>query len=384
MIQLFDRENVHQVPWPDTLEARQAKGILVPMMENGVESYIENVRTNLYLVLLDSHIFPITVNETEYENSYVASNYYFIQMLREEAERKGSFLYPLKRFFIQSLGQIFKGMKINKMVMVNNWLLTSTIYPNLTEGQLLELTQFLTTHFSDHLIIFRNLEDKSHASMLSSLKELNYRSIMSRYIFIYDQNKKNDFSSKVNYHHRRDRRLIQAEGYQIILDKSENLKKIPRLIQLYRNIYHEKHTSYSPSYTNKYLQLAIEQGFLKIVTLKKEEEIDGVLGFFQRENAMLVPFFGYDTEKEVNHLYRILTQMAIDEAESQHLLLNDGSGGEKAKLFRGLDPVREFVAVYDRHLPFYRRFFWSFSEKMVEKITAPLLAKKLSKMSVRS
>lgn len=377
MIHLFDKKSLHQLHWPDTEEARQAKAILVPMMEEGVEAYIQNVATKLYLLQMDSHILPITVNEEEYDNSYVASNYYFITMLQEMAEKKNPRLYPIQKPFIKTLGHLFKGMKINKMVIVNNWLLTSTIYPSLTSDQISEITKFLISKFPGHLVIFRSLDEKSCTPLITTLRDLRYRMIMSRYVYMYDGDKKSEFSSKVNYRHRRDRRLVQTQGFEVVSDRMLNLKEISRLLQLYQGIYIDKHTSYSPSYTDKYLSKAIQNSFLKIYSLKKDGEVAGVVGVFQRKNGMTAPFLGYDIKKNVNQLYGMLTQLAIDEAEQQHVVLNDGSGAGIAKLYRGMHAVPEFVAVYDRHLPFYRRLFWSLSEKVVKHITYPLLKKKM-------
>lgn len=378
MIRLFDKENLHELHWPDTEEARQAKAMLVPMMEEGVEAYIQNVSTKLFLLQVDSHIIPLTVNEKEYDNSYVASNYYFIQMLQEMAEKKNPRLYSIQKPLIQTLGHLFKGMKINKMLIVNNWLLSSTIYPDFTDNQISEITHFLISKFPGHLLIFRSLDEKSCTPLIASLRNLRYRMIMSRYVYMYDSDKKSEFSSKINYRHRRDRRLVQSQGFEVVSDRMMNLKEIDRLLQLYQGIYIDKHTSYSPSYTNKFLDRAIQNSFLKMYSLKKDGEVAGVVGVFQRKNGMTAPFLGYDIRKNVNQLYGMLTQIAIDEAEQQQVVLNDGSGAGIAKLYRGMNAVPEFIAVYDQHLPFYRRLFWSLSEKVVEHITYPLLKRKMN------
>ena len=92
------------------------------MLQQGTESFIPNTKTLLSFLKIDDLIIPITINEREYENSYLTSNYYIISHLKNLAPRS---LHPL----ISVLGFLLKGMGINRVVIVNNWLLSQSIYP---------------------------------------------------------------------------------------------------------------------------------------------------------------------------------------------------------------------------------------------------------------
>lgn len=365
---LYDQSNIDSLQWPNTPETLHAKALFVPMLKEGVSAYIRNVDTKLYLLQIDQHILPVTVNEKEYDNSYLTSNYVAIKLLEEKLSQRFPRLFHLQKPFIQCAGAVLKGIKINKVVIVNNWLLTTSIYPELSLLQTNALTDFLKKRFPDHSIIFRSLNDKKCASLAMDLKEQHYHIIKTRSVFFYDPDQKKHLSPKVQYHHRRDRRLIESEGYQVVRNEMIEEKEISQLLHLYNLIYISKHTRYSPAYTEKFIKEAIGKQYFHLIGLKKDGAIHGVMGCCKRNGTMIVPFFGYDATKGgANHLYRMLTVLAIDEAEKDHLLLNDGSGGSVAKKHRGMTTSPEYIAIYDRHLPWHRRLFWGLAEKIIKK-----------------
>ena len=370
MVQIFfyDRSSIDQLVWPDTEEGRHARDFLLPMIKEGVQAYIHNVETKLYLLQVNSHLIPITVNEREYNNSYLTSNYFPIKFLQERLSKNSSRWQQIQKPFITGAGLLLKGMKINKVVIVNNWLLTTNIYPNLSEDEIHALTDYLIKRYPDHALIFRSLNTRKCSALATCLEKQRYRLIYSRHVFIYDPEQKQKFSSKVLYHHRRDRRLIDTDGYEVIHSELLNEKEASHLLELYNELYLTRHTSYSPQFTKKYLQNASEKGFLRLVCLKKEGQIHGVIGFHERDKTLITPFCGYDQSKgEANHLYRMLTVLAIDEAEKRDIILNDGSGGAAPKQYRGMRPFPEYIALYDKHLPALRRLFWGMAEKMVKR-----------------
>lgn len=375
---LYDESTIDSLEWPNTPEALQARALFVPMLKEGVEAYIQNSKTKLYLLKVDDHIIPVTINEKEYDNSYLTSNYVGIKLLEEKIARKFPRLFRLQKPFIESFGAILKGIKINKVVIVNNWLLTTNIYPDLTLLQTNEITDFFQRRFPDHTIIFRSLYQRKCSSLARDLKQQHYRVIGTRFVYLYDPDDKQHFTSKTHYHHRRDRRLLESEGYQVVRNEMIQEGEIGRLLQLYNYTYISKHTSYSPQYTEKFIKKAIEKKFFNLIGLKKDGDIQGVMGCCMRNGTMIVPFLGFDPSKgEPNHLYRMLTILAIDEAEKEQMLLNDGSGGATPKLKRGMKACPEYIAIYDRHLPWHRRLFWALAEKVVNHIAFPLIEKRM-------
>lgn len=57
----------------------------LPFFQKGVTAFIENVNTQLFLLEVDDLILPVTLNNAEFENSYVCSPYtHYISYALEE------------------------------------------------------------------------------------------------------------------------------------------------------------------------------------------------------------------------------------------------------------------------------------------------------------
>lgn len=334
------------------------------MILEGVESYIRNVETTLYLLKVNEQIIPLTLNEREYDNSYLTSNYFPINYLEELLQRKYPRLHWLQKPLVHTLGLFLKGVKINKVAIVNNWLLTTNIYPSLTLEEVKALTHFVKKRFPDHLILFRSLNTRKCQQLASDLAGEQYKMVGARSVFIFDPAEQSSFPKKALYHHRRDKRLIEKEGYEVVYNEQLTVDELKVALNLYRRVYIGRHTKYSPEYTQRFLECAMKTNFFDLIGVKKGGELLGVMGCTERNGTLIVPFFGFDREKGgPNHIYRILTNLAIDEAMKRGVVLNDGSGGDKAKRERGMRAFPEYVALYSAHLPLYRRIFWSLADR---------------------
>src|SRR5206468_1590252 len=148
--------------------------------------------------------------------------------------------------------------------------------------------------------------------LIQHLRQCEFRLLPTRSVFFYDPSKKEELSSKVQYHHRRDLKLIEKEGYEVLRNGDLKETDLPRLLELYRKVYMEKHTSCG--------------------------------------------------------LYRMLSVLLYKESEVKNLALNDSSGGDDTKKWRGLKLFDEYVAIYDRHLPLRRRLFWKTVDIFLNKI----------------
>lgn len=320
------------------------------MLKEGVEHYISNVKTRFFFLKVDGHCIPISVNEKEYENAYVTSNYYAIAHVQHKVS---IFVRP----FVRGAGLLLKGIEANRVVIVNNWLLSGALYPQLSGEQLEAVTRFLEERFPSHLVMFRGLTDREHVGIIDGLEDLGYHKFFARKVHYFDPEEKR--GKRAAYHLRRDRRLMESAGY-VVTTRVD----VRRFLELYRSIYLEKHTQYAPRYTEAFLQRAIESGFLQMRTIERKGEIVGVFGYCVEGGAMIAPFFGFDAQSERRtEVYRILMLTLIEEAEKLGALLNDGSGGETAKRFRGLKEFNEYALIYTRHLRWHKRLFWGISNK---------------------
>jgi len=112
-------------------------------------------------------------------------------------------------------------------------------------------------------------------------------------------------------------------------------------------------------YEDGLLYVNAQADTVKVRALRRNGQINGVMGFFVRNGLMTQPLFGYDTRLPVDEgLYRLLTLITLQEGQERNLLVHASGGVGKFKKLRGGKSVIEYNAVYDQHLPVHRRLPW--------------------------
>ena len=106
------------------------------------EPLVDNVVTDGRLIRVGTHFLPVTVNDNELDNSWVCSPYnaavtYPLEELRHihSAVGRGAL-----SGMIRSLGPLMRAGSLNKSVCVNNWMLSTNLYPDLADDALQQLT----------------------------------------------------------------------------------------------------------------------------------------------------------------------------------------------------------------------------------------------------
>lgn len=320
-----------------------------------VSQYVENVTTTLHFHQIGQWSCPCTINKKEFKNSYVVSNFYLIQRMVEHLKGK-------KRRFILSpllklVGLFFKGININRCVLVNNWLMTNAIYPQFKDIELKDLINELTSAYPSHYLMFRSLNKYTNNETIRILRDLGCHIFPAREVYLFDPTKK--LSSKALYHFRRDARLLESGAFVVKTEKELFEEDLEQALTLYKRLYLEKFTLFSPCYTLEFLKGAIQSKMLNLRVLYVGDRAVGVIGFSIDQKEMVLPFFGYDQKHHLNRdIYRLLTHIAIKIAMEKGVILNDGTGGDQAKKNRGMVLKKEYAAIYSAHLNFPYRTFW--------------------------
>ena len=355
---LFDAHNLGSCRWPETADGRYAEAFLTPLIEKGVSHYIENVRTDLLVLAIDGIVLPVTVNEGEYDNSYVCSPYsFFISYARESLDFiPQPWLRQSIRMFLDALGKRMQGFELNKAAAVNNWFFSTNLYPPMEERQVISAVHTLQDAFPEHAIVFRCVDPFTNPVCYRILPQLGFEMIATRQIYFLDTNDTSFFSSRL---FKSDLKLLKNSGYEIIGDGEIKEEEIPRLLELYRDLYLDKYSTLNPNYSEEFVRLALKQNLLQFIALKKEGRIDAVAGFVERDGKMYCPFFGYDSKmpQEIG-LYRILSTALMLEAKERKLFFHQSSGASMYKKIRKAKGAVEYTAVYYKHLKIQRHLPW--------------------------
>ncbi len=346
------------------------------LLSHSSQELVQNLRTRWTLLRVGDVTLPTTINETEYDNSYVCSPYTGCVLYPQSEVKKLS--SSLMRYsilgLVHAMGPPLRAAQINRVVCINNWLLSTNLYSNFDLQLVPELTKLLKSRFPNHAIAFRSLNRVSNCALLERLGLEGYLLAPSRQVYFFD-GKAGDFMRKRN--NIWDRKLLGETPYKIVQHDELSASDAGRIEQLYRWLYVDKYSKHNPQFTATMLNECRRSGLLRMWGLRDANgRLDGIVGAFEREGVMTVPVVGYNTSLPQHMgLYRILMAIVLQEAASLKLQLNLSSGAAHFKRIRGGTPCIEYTAVYCNHLSLSRRAAWQVLAGLMRNVGAPILRK---------
>ncbi len=370
-------ELVHHLPKGETevfeIDSRDEAWVRL-LVSRPTERLVANLHTRWALLRIGKVTMPTTINEAEYENSYVCSPYTGCVLYpQSEVKKLGSL--PL-RFFIlalvRAIGPVLRASHINRVVCINNWLLSTNLYDSFDVRTIPEMTRIIASRFPKHAICFRSLNEVTNRTLLRQVHSSGYLLAPSRQVYFFD-GKSGDYLRKQN--NRFDRKLLGESEYRVIRHEQFAACDAVRIEQLYRLLYVDKYSEHNPQFTAEMIEECRRCNLLTMWGLRSADgRLDAVVGTFTREGVMTAPVVGYDTAlpKRLG-LYRILMSIVLQEAARLKLKLNLSSGASQFKRIRGGVPCIEYTAVYCQHLSFFQRMAWQSLALLTQKVGAPIL-----------
>jgi hypothetical protein len=373
--ELFTRENIHTLTFPQTEDGDYARRYLLPMMMDGAQKYISNVHnTQLMLAKVDDVIIPITISDFHPDNTYTVSPYshYVLYGGFEEVKHLNNPpVEALIKLLMHPIAWYFRKADLDKVAYVNNYLLSTNLYPSVNSDQLLALSEALPKWFPDRVIIFRSVDARKNPHIADILKKQEYDLVLSRQVWYMDAQE----ASRTRQY-KEDARVLRKHGYEIVDGKNLSDAELARSLDLYNMLYLEKYSYYNPQFTFEFMKLARDNEILHLRALRRDGRINAVMGFFIRNGAMTQPLFGYDTSlPQEEGLYRLLTLITLQEGLQRNLLVHASGGVGKFKKVRGGKSVIEYNAVYHKHLPAWRQMPWKLIQA-ISKYAIPYFQKK--------
>ena len=373
-IELYTKENIDDFDWPEN--SQYEKDYILSFIKDGAKDFIANVETRVALLRVDNALFPVKINNEEYESSYVCSPYNAcISYSKEEMSKLGNI--PLE-IALQSLasfsGSLLKSAKINKVVSINNWLLSTNLYQDWDGKSIQDITDFIVNKFPEHIIMSRSLNEQANPKLLKLYRKNGYDFVPSRQVYLFDK-KNGDYTKKNNT--KWDFNLLEDTEYQIVNHGEIKSEDYPRITELYNKLYLEKYSYHNPQFTTKCIGLWHKHNLIIMQGLRNSQGIlDGISGCFERNSITTIPLVGYDTSLPQSlGLYRMLIALVIKRAHIHNMSLNASSGASEFKRLRGAVPEIEYSVIYTKHLSLYRRSIWKILTWILVNIGVPLMKK---------
>lgn len=390
VFEIYTPANLHRLPWPDTADGAYARAWLEPLMRHGTRAFFDNIEAEVLAVSNGEIVFPIILanalrqemlhlpglQDTLERNAYVCSpSSHYIDYALEEIEIElGDSPRWMRRsleILIQRLGAVLQGLKFEKVVYVNNWLLSTNLYPAFQLGHLEAIRDLLVRRFPEHALMFRSVNVDLNQDIYSALRELNFIEMLSRQVYILDPSTGLHHKKKS---YKRDLKVARKSEYRWLTHDEIQWHHIPRIRQLYDDLYLRKYSELNPQFNEYFIRESLERRWLNYAALERNGRIDAMSGYFERNGVITTPMVGYDTSLPQSlGLYRQLTLQLIQEAEAQNWIVNFSSGVSGYKAARGAHPALEYNLVYARHLQASRQAPWRLLQGLSRALMEPLM-----------
>ncbi|MGZ0167297.1 MAG: GNAT family N-acetyltransferase [Planctomycetales bacterium] len=325
------------------------------------EPLVDNVVTDGRLIRVGTHFLPVTVNDNELDNSWVCSPYnaavtYPLEELRHihSAVGRGAL-----SGMIRSLGPLMRAGSLNKSVCVNNWMLSTNLYPDLADDALQQLTTAIRERFPKHAILFRSLNAVTNGPTMTCLRNGGYLLAPSRQVYLFD-GQRPTFLKRSNS--QRDLKLLSHKNpFREVRHDEVRFSSLARIRELYDLLYLHKYSFHNPQFTERLIRTWHESGMMTFFGLANDTgQLNAIVGTFAMNGVVTAPLVGYDTSlPQKLGLYRMLMAHVLQKAAADLLLLNLSAGAASFKRLRGGQAELEYSAVYCQHLPRRQRLAWT-------------------------
>jgi hypothetical protein len=319
---------------------------------------------------------PVTISDGAPGDAWVCSpRATYADCAAEEAERYlPAWMARGSRGLSRGIGAWLSDAGIDRVAAVNNWLLSTNLYPPLRMVPLATLVDTARERWPDHAIWFRSLNTIDNADWIAALSASGFQPVVSRQVYLYQ-----DLAALSARHAnlKRDLQLLGRTGLRRVRNDGITRDDYARIARLYEMLYMEKYSRFNPHYNAAFMRSWHQAGLLEFHGFRDDSGVlQCVVGLFRQGAIVTSPIVGYDTSlpRQLG-LYRLLTACAYEATMELGGRLNFSAGAAGFKRLRGGVPAIEYSAVYARHLPRKTRNAIGVLSLATRRVGAPLLSK---------
>lgn len=342
----------------------------------GSRALIANLDTQVMLHRWGEQLLPLTVNDGARGETFVCSPRvgYRDYPLDELAHFPNRALVPPLRLLIKGIGVLLDRCEVDRVVHVNNWMMSTNLPVALDPALAVAQTAALSAAWPSHLLAIRSLTRRHSAPLIDALRAAGWILLPSRQVFLVDHVAQATLPRRDT---KRDDRLWASGGYTYEELTEVDEADAARIAALYALLYREKYSPLNPAFTPAFVELTARIGLLRYLVLRDGgRTIQGFGAMLHAGAHATMPLLGYDTRADpAQGLYRRSFHAGTLYAARHGLRFNMSSGATAFKRHRGATPEMEFTAFYPHHLSPARRRPFGLLQGLADHIAMPLLIK---------
>lgn len=336
--------------------------------------FADNVRTEVALLRAGGYRLPVTINDGGEKNAWICSPLAtYSDYAREELKRNihpviGTALDCVCRIY----GRVLERAAIDRAVTLNNWLLSTNIYPPLNLPQLEDMVRQARRRWPDHALWFRSLNGSLNQDWIAALAALDFQMVPSRQVYLFD-----DLRPALSRHQNlaRDMRLLRKTPLTHTDGGDFTQADYRRIETLYGQLYLDKYSRLNPRYTAHLMERWHAAGLLQFSGFRDQAGmLLAIVGMFAQDGVLTAPIVGYDTGLPPSlGLYRLLMASVFEQAMTTGHIVNLSAGAAHFKRLRGGTAAIEYSAVRVSHMPAATRCAVSVLSALTTQIGVPIM-----------
>lgn len=318
--------------------------------------FVANLNTRVEMIGTRGRSVPVTLNVDERDNAWVCSPYtaYCAYAIEELQRLVNPVLgYPLTALCTLA-GAGLRRAEIDRAVMVNNWLLSTNLYPAFDGGVLLAWIEEARQRWPDRAVWFRSLNDAWTPDWIQALRDVGAILLPSRQVYLYSDIAR---LARRQPNLKVDLKLLTRTELQRCDDADIAPGDYARIEQLYGLLYLRKYSRLNPAYRASLIAAWHRAGLLRLTGFRgRDGVLQAIVGTFECEGVVTAPLVGYDTSlPQKLGLYRLLMAAVLKYAADSGKRVNLSAGAAHFKRTRGGVAAIEYSAVLADHLPARRQ-----------------------------
>ncbi|WP_416049842.1 hypothetical protein [Cupriavidus basilensis] len=319
---------------------------------------VRNLQSQVGLLRAGDWAMPVTVDSgrADATAAWVCSPLTtYCRYAGEEIDRHlhGALAWPL-RLLCRGYGRWLGAAGVDRAVAINNWLLSTNLYPALDTSALQHTIAQARARWPRHALWFRSLNTRQHPDWLAVLAAEGFSLVPSRQVWCFEAA---DLAKGRHANLKRDLREMQRSalaraGNETIGAAAGREDDYERIAALYGLLYLDKYSRLNPHYTAAFMRHWHRAGLLELHGWRDGQgQLQAVVGLFVQGGIITAPVVGYNTALPAPlGLYRLLMATVFARAIETGYGINLSAGAGHFKRLRGGQAAIEYSAVYAAHL----------------------------------
>jgi hypothetical protein len=363
-------------------DARKAADYIRLLAEDGVASAVANARgTMLAIVVDDAVVLPLFVPDARANanTAYTSSMYaHYVSYARAELrELRSPIAERLAAIALLPVAAMLRIARIDEAVYINNWLLSTNLYPALAPAAVEAVTRAVAARFRGRYVVWNSINADTTGALHARMRDLGYLPLFSRSIWVQDVYE--GLGSRVEHVLRRERRLAARSEHRFRGSRPHRDDLDPvRAADLYRRLYVDKYSVHNPQLTSRFMARTHDAGIVDYEVLARgDEEAVGVIGHIALNGVLTTPVLGYDLDRpREDGLYRILSIRLQDKARDLGLVFHSSAGAGEFKKSRGAKNRIEYRMVVLDGVPRWRAALVRCFAALAERVVVPMMMRR--------